>query len=179
MFIGVDADSGLAHTAVTTATNVNDVTQAHALPHGEEPNDFDDAGYTGVTKREEKSIRKEPTMKEVQMTFRVDLELRISFTEAAELDHRPAAQVLREFMRTYVSQTRERAAQPTNDIISDAERKRRQDAVNFSRANVGLEGFKPSAEAEAHAQRFINGEIDLKEFAQIKAKADLDPTPGR
>jgi IS5 family transposase len=34
--IGVDADSGLVHTVVTTAANVNDVTQAHALLHGEE-----------------------------------------------------------------------------------------------------------------------------------------------
>jgi IS5 family transposase len=34
--IGVDAESGLTHTVVTTAANVNDVTQAHALLHGEE-----------------------------------------------------------------------------------------------------------------------------------------------
>jgi len=51
--IGVDADSGLVHTVVTTAANVNDVTQAHALLHGEEMHAFGDAGYTGVTKREE------------------------------------------------------------------------------------------------------------------------------
>lgn len=29
--IGVDADSGLVHTVIGTAANVNDVTQAHAL----------------------------------------------------------------------------------------------------------------------------------------------------
>jgi len=51
--IGVDADSGLAHTVVTTAVNVNDVTQAHALLHAEETHAFSDAGYTGVTRREE------------------------------------------------------------------------------------------------------------------------------
>jgi IS5 family transposase len=51
--IGVDADSGLVHTVVGTAANVNDVTQAHALLHGEETHAFGDAGYTGVTKREE------------------------------------------------------------------------------------------------------------------------------
>jgi transposase, IS5 family len=34
--IGVDADSGLVHTVVGTAANVNDVTQAHALVHGQE-----------------------------------------------------------------------------------------------------------------------------------------------
>ena len=38
---------------VTTAANTNDVTQAHALLHGEETHAFGDAGYTGVTKRDE------------------------------------------------------------------------------------------------------------------------------
>ncbi len=51
--IGVDADSGLVHTMVGTAANVNDVTQAGALVHGEETDVFADAGYQGVTQREE------------------------------------------------------------------------------------------------------------------------------
>jgi len=51
--IGVDADSGLVHTVVGTAANVNDVTQASALVHGEETDVFADAGYQGVGKREE------------------------------------------------------------------------------------------------------------------------------
>ncbi len=51
--IGVDADSGLVHTVVGTAANVNDVTQAHALVHGEETDVFADSGYQGVGKREE------------------------------------------------------------------------------------------------------------------------------
>ncbi|MBS0315603.1 MAG: IS5 family transposase [Proteobacteria bacterium] len=51
--IGVDADSGLVHTVVGTAANVNDMTQAHALVHGEEADVFADAGYQGVVKREE------------------------------------------------------------------------------------------------------------------------------
>ncbi len=34
--IGVDAESGVVHTLVTTSANVSDVTQAHALLHGEE-----------------------------------------------------------------------------------------------------------------------------------------------
>ena len=49
----VDADSGLVHTVVGTAANVSDVTQAHALVHGEETDVFADAGYQGVGKREE------------------------------------------------------------------------------------------------------------------------------
>lgn len=51
--IGVDADSGLVHTVVDTAPNVNDVTHAHPLVHGEEIDVFADAGYQGVSKREE------------------------------------------------------------------------------------------------------------------------------
>ena len=51
--IGVDAESGLTHTVVTTAANVNDVTQAHALLHGRETDVFADAGYQGVGKRAE------------------------------------------------------------------------------------------------------------------------------
>jgi IS5 family transposase len=51
--IGVDADSGLTHTVVTTPANVSDVTQAHALLHGDEAAAFGDAGYQGVEKREE------------------------------------------------------------------------------------------------------------------------------
>ena len=51
--IGVDAESGIVHSLVTTAANVNDVTQAGALLHGHETDAFGDAGYRGVGKREE------------------------------------------------------------------------------------------------------------------------------
>jgi IS5 family transposase len=51
--IGVDAESGLVHTVIGTAANVNDVTQGHALLHGEESLVFADAGYQGAAKREE------------------------------------------------------------------------------------------------------------------------------
>lgn len=51
--IGVDADSGLVHAVVGTAANVNDVTQAGQLVHGEEADVFADAGYQGVAKRKE------------------------------------------------------------------------------------------------------------------------------
>jgi len=51
--IGVDAESGLVHTVLGTAANVNDVTQAGALLHGEETAAFGDAGYRGVDKRQE------------------------------------------------------------------------------------------------------------------------------
>ncbi|MFT3718645.1 IS5 family transposase [Pseudorhodoferax sp.] len=51
--IGVDAESGLVHTVIATAANVNDVTQAGALLHGQEASAFGDAGYRGVDKRPE------------------------------------------------------------------------------------------------------------------------------
>jgi IS5 family transposase len=41
------------HTVIGTAANVNDVTQAAGLLHGEESDVFADAGYQGVAKREE------------------------------------------------------------------------------------------------------------------------------
>lgn len=43
--IGVDAESGLVHTVVGTAANVNDVTQATNLLHGEESDAWGDAGH--------------------------------------------------------------------------------------------------------------------------------------
>ena len=51
--IGVDAQSGLVHTVIGTAANVNDVTQGHGLLHGHETDVFADAGYQGAMKRPE------------------------------------------------------------------------------------------------------------------------------
>lgn len=51
--IGADADFGLVHSVATTAANAHDITQAHALLHGEETDVFADSGYRGVEKREE------------------------------------------------------------------------------------------------------------------------------
>lgn len=59
-------------------------------------------------------------------------------------------------------------ANPKTPTMYEAwcERRRRKKAVNFSRANVGLEGFKPSPEDEALAVRFINGEIEISEVIE-------------
>ena len=46
--IGVDADSGLVHTVVTTAANESDVEQVDELLHGKEQVVHADAGYTGA-----------------------------------------------------------------------------------------------------------------------------------
>jgi hypothetical protein len=46
--------------------------------------------------------------KESQMTIRIEPELRAQFAEAALQDHRPASQVLRELMRSYIAKVREK-----------------------------------------------------------------------
>jgi transposase, IS5 family len=51
--IGVDAESGLVHSVIGTAANVNDVTQAAGLLQGDETDAWGDAGYQGVARREE------------------------------------------------------------------------------------------------------------------------------
>jgi len=51
--IGAYADSGLVHTVIGTAANVNDVTVGHDLTHGQERHVFADAGYQGIAKRSE------------------------------------------------------------------------------------------------------------------------------
>lgn len=56
--IGVDTQSGLVHTVVGTAANVNDLNVAGQLLHGDEEAAFGDAGYQGVHKRPEAA---EPT----------------------------------------------------------------------------------------------------------------------
>ncbi|WP_368737890.1 Fic family protein [Massilia sp. CCM 8734] len=66
-------------------------------------------------------------------------------------------------MREYVERARTRAP-----VISPAERKRREEAVNYGRASVGLENFNLSKTDEKHAQRFINGEIELAEFVKVR-----------
>ncbi|HRF30073.1 MAG TPA: antitoxin VbhA family protein [Azonexus sp.] len=50
--------------------------------------------------------------------------------------------------------------------ITDDERRKRQEAVNYARASVGLEGFKPSEAEEQRAARFVAGEIDLADFVK-------------
>ena len=49
--IGVDAESGLVHTVVTTPANEADVEVADELLHGKEKVVYADAGYTGADKR--------------------------------------------------------------------------------------------------------------------------------
>ena len=51
--LGVDKDSGLIHSVVTTAANVHDLTPVAELLHGDEEVVYADAGYQGIAKRRE------------------------------------------------------------------------------------------------------------------------------
>lgn len=57
-------------------------------------------------------------------------------------------------------------ANPKTPTIFKAwsESQRRLEAVSFSRANLFLSGFYPTAEVEAEALNFINGETTMSEF---------------
>ena len=50
--------------------------------------------------------------------------------------------------------------------LSPAEIRKRQKAVDFSRASVKLEGFAPSAAYEIEAARYVSGEIDIAELTR-------------
>lgn len=100
--------------------------------------------------------------KKVTMTFRVEHDLRDRFNEATERNHIPAAQVLRAFMLDYVQQARNLAP-----AISPVERKRREEAINYAKASVKLEGLSVPDAYSKEAERFIRGEID---FPSLTAK---------
>jgi len=97
------------------------------------------------------------------LTLQLDRNLRTRFNAAAEREHRLPEQVLLDFVRDYVERADERTRR-----ISPEERQSRQDAVNYARASVELEGFKVSQAEEDHAERYINGEIDIKEFIRVR-----------
>lgn len=48
--------------------------------------------------------------------------------------------------------------------ISDEERRARQQAVEYAEASVALEGLEQTEASKVHAQRFIDGEIDLDQY---------------
>lgn len=51
--------------------------------------------------------------------------------------------------------------------ITEEERARRRQAFEFARGSVRFEGIVLSPEAEALAQRFIDGEITLEEHTRL------------
>ena len=55
--IGVDADSGLVHTVRSTAGHVHDINEGNSLLHGQEQVVFADAGYQGIEKRADATLK--------------------------------------------------------------------------------------------------------------------------
>jgi predicted transcriptional regulator len=97
-------------------------------------------------------------METVEMTIHLEAGLHDRFTEVAAKNNRQAEQVIQELVRDFIDKAKPR--------ISEEERERRQEAVDFAKANIELEGFTRSYEEEIHAQRFVNGEIGLDEYLQ-------------
>jgi len=55
--------------------------------------------------------------KEVQMSIKMDRGLRDEFIAAAAATHRPAAQIMREFMRAFISKTHEGTHEPNAQTL--------------------------------------------------------------
>lgn len=48
--------------------------------------------------------------------------------------------------------------------ITDDEKEKRRQAVDFARASIGLEGFTITPEHAAQAERYVSGQIELAEL---------------
>jgi len=114
-------------------------------------------------------IKKHKIMsKEVKMTFWVDSELQGKFFSIAFLEDRSAAEVLREFMKSYIKLSHQYNSydEPpavNNNLLNDLPPDMEYGYVeNIARPN------KPSDEALKLARRIINGEISLYEVVQTK-----------
>jgi len=102
--------------------------------------------------------------KEAIMTVRLEADLHAAFMRAAARAHRPAAQIVRDFMREHVQ--RENATESLSRL-DETERRQREEAVNYARASVQLEGFEVPEAYSKEAERFIRGEMD---FSALTAK---------
>ena len=83
--------------------------------------------------------------KEESFNFRIDPKLKAEFQTATEAEDKPAAQVLRDFMRAYVERQRERAFA--------AEAKRQSRVLAEHAANTGSD--------EAEVMRWIDDVSDI------------------
>jgi hypothetical protein len=68
-----------------------------------------------------------------------------------------------------------------DDLLTHArtfaeKRRKREEASDFARASVGLEGFKPTETAEALTLRYIRGEISLDEAIKQRLDEAADST---
>lgn len=87
--------------------------------------------------------------KESTFNFRIDADLKAAFTAATEADDKPAAQVLRDFMRSYVKRRKQR------DFEASARRQSRAIAVRAKDPNSD----------EFAVMREIEAELDHDDFA--------------
>ena len=88
--------------------------------------------------------------KEATFNFRLDPALKAAFTEAAEADRKPAAEVLRHFMRSYVEQRRRSAFEDEARRQSHAIAARARDPKSDEHAAMReLDGDAFSAEWKA------------------------------
>jgi hypothetical protein len=53
-------------------------------------------------------------------------------------------------------------------MLSKIETLKRREAVDFARANVGLEGFVVSPERLAIAEKFVAGEIEFEDYMALR-----------
>jgi hypothetical protein len=65
-------------------------------------------------------------------------------------------------------------AMPTRHKIDDKERKLRTEAVQYGFSSVRMEGLEPGPEAEAIANRFIEGELTHEEYHAEMRRLALD-----
>jgi len=86
-------------------------------------------------------------------------------TKEAIMTVRLEADLHADFMRAHVQQ-----ANATEALLrlDGTERRQREEAVNYARASVQLEGFDVPEAYSKEAERFIRGEID---FSALTAKA--------
>lgn len=83
-------------------------------------------------------------MSDVTFTFRVDESLKAEFTNAAKVHDRTGAQLLRDFMRSYVAQQQEAAGEAKKYDAWLAAK------VAQSRASAERGNLIPGADVEAH-----------------------------
>lgn len=63
---------------------------------------------------------------------------------------------------------------PTRQKLDGKERKLRAEAVQYGFASVRMEGLEPGPEAEAIANRFIEGELTHEEYHAEMRRLALD-----
>jgi hypothetical protein len=88
--------------------------------------------------------------KETSFNLRIDPALKAAFTKATEADDKPAAQVVRDFMRAYVKQRERRAfeaeARRQSLIIAEAARDPNSDEAEIMRWIEGVADLEALAE---------------------------------